>query len=332
MAEAEPSTRKFSPAFIFSIAIGVIYGVFVRLSFSQDFSQGVISTLSIGFMTLVPLAMGALTVFFYERRVGRLTYANAFIQSLRMGFVFLLVVGVLAFELLICLVMATPFFTIIAGVGGMVMLWVLRMARRRTQYKNSPNVVLVILLFAPYFVSPLERMFTPQALIHTVETMLVINATPQTIWQNIIRVPEITSDEQRPSLFQLLGVPRPIEATLNSEGVGGLRYGIFADGVAFNETITLWQPDQAIAFDIVVDTKPQQGGIFSEIGGPFFDVLGASYELEPLGNGQVVLHLSGTYRLTTNFNGYGQLWIDLIMGDFQNYILSVVKARAEKIS
>jgi hypothetical protein len=40
--------------------------------------------------------------------------------------------------------------------------------------------------------------------------------------------------------------------------------------------------------------------------------------------------LSSRHRLTTKINAYGGWWTEFLLGDIQNYILSVVKDRAER--
>jgi hypothetical protein len=64
-------------------------------------------------------------------------------------------------------------------------------------------------------------------------------------------------------------------------------------------------------------------------GGPF-DVMDGTYRIEPLENGQILLHLSSTQRITTHINSYGSLWTMYIMTDLQNNILEIIKARCEK--
>ena len=54
---------------------------------------------------------------------------------------------------------------------------------------------------------------------------------------------------------------------------------------------------------------------FGAIGGPFFDMLDGRYEIEPLSESRVILHLSSTHRLTTRFNWYAGLWTEPIVSE-----------------
>jgi hypothetical protein len=306
-----------------SVGIAVIYGVLARISFGLGSSSGLTSTLSWGFITLVPLGIGALSVFFASDN-ERYDYGYSVSAALTSSLIFLGIALIFAFELFICILMAAPFFLAISAVGAWLMCLVLRLSNRNYS-------VLAILLILPYIVSPMERFFPPLDSIRTVETQILINASAETIWQNIIRVPEIMPEEQHFDFFHLAGIPRPVEATLAIEGerVGGTRHGYFDNGLIFVETITDWQPLETISFDIHVRGRANVPAPFSEIGGRIFEILDASYTLEPVGEGQILLHLSSRHRLTTNFNAYGGLWTDWMLSDFQNYVLSIVKARCE---
>ena len=58
-------------------------------------------------------------------------------------------------------------------------------------------------------------------------------------------------------------------------------------------------------------------------------MLDGRYEIEPVSERRVILHLSSTHRLTTRFNWYAGLWTEPIMSELQRVILEVVKARSQ---
>jgi hypothetical protein len=51
--------------------------------------------------------------------------------------------------------------------------------------------------------------------------------------------------------------------------------------------------------------------------------------LEPLADGETVLHLSSRERVSTHFNAYAGFWTDAVMRSIQSSILQVIKQRAE---
>jgi len=162
-----------------------------------------------------------------------------------------------------------------------------------------------------------------------VENSVTVHASPEAVWRQIVRVPAIQESEQSFSPLHLLGLPRPVEATLSFEGIGAVRHASFERGLVFVETVNEWRPDQSIGFSIVRDRTSPPPEPLGAIGGPAFDMLSGRYEIEPLPDGRVVLHLSSAHRLTTRFNWYAGTWTEPIMSELQRYILAIVKARAE---
>jgi hypothetical protein len=313
-----------------TVLLAVGYGLFTRGLFSSNFASGFLTTISLGFLCFVPLAIGGLSVFFLNRQEDE-SWLKAIGYPWLPSLIFIAAVTLFNLEAAICVVIAAPLFCGIASIGGLVMHWILKLEKRGKIKKNSDFSVLVVLLILPYLVTPLESRIRTLDSIRVVNTQIRIHASEQAIWQNIIRVPEIQPGEQHPTLFHMMGVPEPVEATLSREGVGGLRHATFSDGLTFIETVTDWQPLQRISFTIRVARNQPVPPPFDQIGGQYFEVMDGTYTLEPLANGDVILHLSSTERLTTPFNWYSGMWTDFIMRDLQDYILGIVKARAESV-
>jgi hypothetical protein len=152
------------------------------------------------------------------------------------------------------------------------------------------------------------------------------------VWRNIERVSKISPSELPRSWNRSIGFPRPIEATLSNEGVGGIRHATFAGNVLFIETIDAWAPQRRLAFSIRADTTSIPPSTLDQhvtIGGSYFDVLHGEYILEPQADGATRLRLISRHRLSTDFNWYAQLWTDAVMRDVQRSILYVVQRRCE---
>lgn len=315
-------------AFFFGSAVALLYGLWARVTFQspwEDLWDLALGTITLGFCFAVPVAIGALTVFFAPKK-----YKTSWLYALFMPWAPCVLLGsaVLLFgwEFIICVIMALPIFLTMASFGGLVMAAIFK----NSQKTVTQNTMLGLILALPYLITPIEKQLPPPDSIRTVETQIEIQAGPETVWRNVIAVPEIKESEQGFSLFHLFGLPHPIEATLAHEGIGGIRNARFEDGLAFTETINHWEEGKGIGFEIKVNpgAAPARAPL-NQIGGKYLDVFEGGFTIEPRGADRVILHLSSRHRLSTTFNFYGGLWTDWVMRDLQNYILRVIKNRCE---
>lgn len=185
----------------------------------------------------------------------------------------------------------------------------------------------------PFGATPLERGFAPPPDIRSVESSIEIHSDAATVWKNIERVPAISANELPPAWNRTIGFPRPLEATLDHQGIGGVRHATFAGGVLFIETIDIWEPLYRLGFSIRADTRSIPTTTLDEhvtIEGPYFDVLHGDYILESVSPGVVRLRLVSRHRVSTDFNWYARLWTDAVMRDVQESILHVLKNRCER--
>lgn len=314
----------------FGIVAAVVYGILARLFFGNNQTSalsGLYGTLSLGFLLFVPLALGALSQFFAAPQ-HKLSWLHALLVPWIPSTICLILASVFSYELIICIVLAAPLFYGMSSVGGFL-IWLIFYLTKKPDKSNTPT--LMIILLAPYLITPVEFLIAPQNDVRTIESTIVITASPETVWQNIIRFRHVTPSEEGNSLFKIAGLPRPLEATLEYEGVGAIRRGQWEDGFAFNGLITEWAPHERYRLTLYADTRNAHSTWvpLGEIGGRYFDMVDDSYVIERLGNGQVRLHLTSAYRMTTRFNAYGTLWGDLFLRDIQQYILRIEKERSE---
>jgi hypothetical protein len=318
-------------ALVAAVAAGLVYGLASRFLFGPESGNGLLGVMTFAFIFLVPLGLGALTVHLAAPQYRR-SLANAILTPWAATVLTLLAAFVTGFEGMICIVMIAPAFLVMASIGGVTIYLVHRIAARRGMAQLNAATVL-LLLALPYLIGPLEQTLGTAKSLRVVETQIRIHADAATVWANIARVPEILPHEQYTSLAHVIGFPKPLEATLSYEGVGGVRHATFERGVLFVETVTVWEPLRRLAFTIHADPDQIPARALDEhvtVGGPYFDVLDGEYVIEPLADGAVMLHLRSTHRLSTSFNPYARLWTDWVMRDVQNNILQVVRDRAER--
>lgn len=309
-----------------TLIIAVLGGLAYGYAMVQVFGWGVAKSTgmaSFAFLVLVPIGIGALTAAF---NASNQSYMTTVVNAIVVSIVFLASAAMVYSGMFFCIVIAAPLWLIPVLVGALLV----RVFQHYIRNRTGQRVFVGLMVALPLMFAPLETYIPAPDWVRMVEDDIVIDGTPEQVWGHIIRMQTISPDEQRPSLYHTLGVPRPIRATLDREAVGGVRVGEFEYGLTFHEIITVWQPHQAVRFDVRVHTNTRDTDILAQIGGRYFDIEEAGYRIEPLANGQVRLYLSSTYRLSTHFNPYGVLWSDWILHDFQSYVLQTVKARVER--
>jgi hypothetical protein len=303
-------------------AVGLTYGLSLRLLAGLHVSG--FEVMSLGFIVFMPFALGCVTVYFAELRGRQSLWVWALLPWVAVG-------GALAGTLIallegwVCAVMFLPIALVLATIGGIAGGLAGRVIRSRRIRAATMACVMVV----PFFTASWEKPVFYQLESRQVEHVIDIQAPPDVVWRNVERVPTIRKNELPKTWAGRIGFPDPIEATLSHEGVGGVRNASFERGLAFIETVDVWEPERRLAFTIAASkTTPLDEHV--RVGGQYFDVLRGEYRLEPLGNGVTRLHLSSQHRLSTDFNWYARLWTDAVMSDLQWRILQVIKLRCEK--
>lgn len=310
----------------FSILVSVLYALAAYFTFLASNQNDIfLMLLTHSFLWGIPLGLSAFVSFFApERYRGDLMY-GALVSGLTV-MIFFGVVLVLTLGLLICFVVFLPVMVGAAVIGGLFFSALMKIFNNRN---TTMGLVLIPLMAIPWLTAPLEVGAAAPDQYRVVRSSVVVRADPDTIWANIVRVAEITPEEQPFTWFHLMGIPRPVEAVMDGEGLAASRYGYFNNGLVFTEEITVWEPGRKITFDILANSLDSLPEPINQIGGRYFEVLDATYEIEPLGDGLYRLNLSSTHRLSTHVNGYTGWWTDKIMGDFQMYLLEIIKNRVE---
>jgi hypothetical protein len=204
---------------------------------------------------------------------------------------------------------------------GIELLWI---SRRGAGTKIMASIVPLL----PLLVLPLERLLPLVTSVETVSNTIEIDAPPGRVWGHVVRVREIQPDERVWLLAYAAGVPKPVRAELDHDGLGGLRRGIFDNGLTFHEVITLWEPERHVAFTIE-PYAPSVYAPFDNIGRTYLGLVDAEYTLTELGQGRMRLELSSRHRVTTRYNAYSTLLTRHMMSEFQADLLRIIKARAE---
>jgi hypothetical protein len=313
--------------FLIGASVGLLYGLLIRFGSVMFPNSNIFAEMSIGFLLFLPFAMGFSTIFWIERRRAQSVSVWAFLPWIP------ILGGTLATVLVfwegtICAVLFLPISLTLSTLGGLAAGY----ASNLRSSRKAANLTLGCVLLLPLLVTPWEGKVFSQSELRTVDTSILIHASPTVVWRNIERVPQIQPSELSPSWTRRIGFPAPLEATLSSEGIGGVRHATFTGGVLFIENVDEWAPEQRLAFSIHAQSNQIPKWTLDDhvrVGGKFFDVLRGEYSIELLSGGVVRLRLTSEHRLSTDFNWYARLWTDAIMKDIQTTILEVIRNRCE---
>ncbi|MCB0377847.1 MAG: hypothetical protein KDD33_05080 [Bdellovibrionales bacterium] len=306
-----------------SIGASLIYGILMRAMMVWHWNGVAFTIMSNTFLFIVPMIMGYITIATMTQKSDKLLRA-LFLPWIPViaGIIFTLIV---AWEGSICAIFYVPMAMVMSSLGGFIA-WMLG---KSGQSKKMMMAMLVL----PFMSQPLENMHSPKDQFKTVHSTVEIHADEAAVWNQIKSVPKISTSEMQDSWVHRIGFPRPLDAEIDKESVGGVRLARFERGLTFVETVTDWQENKTLAFNIDVDPKDIPPTALDEhvtIGGPYFDVLNGRYTLERKSKDKIILHLTSEFRLSTNFNWYADFWTERVMQRIQGDILSVVKKRAEQ--
>ncbi|KOS05080.1 hypothetical protein AM493_02800 [Flavobacterium akiainvivens] len=298
------------------ILLGIVYGILTRLFMDSNIA-------SITFMVAVPVVVGLIPLFFIHNEQQKSYKSLIFIPWLTiLGF--FLSLYLLGIEDLICFLILLVPFIVLGTLGAFIYRFV-------SIHKEKKKGRLLVIGIVPFLLLPLEQVFIAPSQSYTVTSTIIVNALPEEIWHNIVEVPTITNAEYTPGVFNHLGIPRPVNATVTKKAIGGIRTGTFSGGLQFTEKIIDYTQNKRLEVSIAIGHVPKSKKVFEQhvLKGNYFTFENATYTLTPMANGTVKLSLSAGYSLTTNVNFYGKWWADMMIKDFQDRLLEVIAARCE---
>jgi hypothetical protein len=321
MSVSKQTGKSLLASFLFSLAyMGILYGL-------HGYSRAPwYSIMSLGFLLLGPFATGALVnAFAHDEDRGN--FENLVLLPVLYSVISLVLACLLKVEGRICVLMAAPVFVILSPLGACAHYLFVR--NRKGPIRRAG---LAGILMLPMIAGPIESHVGARSDFAITRDSILIDAPAGTVWKNIIRVPRIDPGELHPGLASAMGFPDPVAADLDREGLGGVRRASFRGNLVFTETIDRWEEGRALSFTIVPNTAEVPPSTLDEhmiVGGRYFNVLRGTYEIEARPDGKCLLKLSSEHVSTTDFNTYASLWGRLVMGDIQNRILQVIRARCE---
>ena len=101
---------------------------------------------------------------------------------------------------------------------------------------------------------------------------------------------------------------------------------------SFQERITAWEPSRRLewSFNFINSTVQDYTDKHISPDGEFLKIDSGDYVLRPISADKTELILTTRYIAKTHVNPYAKLWGELLMGDIQENVLTIIKDRAER--
>ncbi|MCD9085476.1 hypothetical protein [Stenotrophomonas sp. SY1] len=304
--------------------IGAALGVALRLLFGM-LPRDMQGPMSLAFLVGTPLAVGAITIVGTPRQQRTWSYL-IFAPWLAM-LLMLLGCALAMLEGSICLALMAPLFFACASVGGLIMGAILHFREAGAAHVSAIAALPLLMLLAEMHMPLVDRDME-------LRRELVVDATPETIWQQIHSARAIQPQELPLSLTHLIGVPKPLEGINVQTEDGEVRFSRWERGVHFRAHVTHSEANRSVSWRYMFDPDSFPTGSMDEhvaIGGRYFDLRDTTFKLTPIGVGQTHLQIVAHYRLSTTINAYAVPVSRVLGNDFLDTILSLYKRRSESM-
>lgn len=316
-----PEPNRSLTIALLALLLGAIVGVFSSDYFASAYA-------GIGAFLMIPAAIGGLFSQLSDP-AGRWKLMGCFFWP-TIGLLMLALVAWLLFgEGAICIAMVLPLWAPAAIVGALVT----RYNARRDHQANDPSrlngvgwLALPILLLTSEAVAP------PDWQSVSVVREVAIDANRDEIWPLLQNVRNISSHEGLGNFtHDVLGVPRPTDADLVRRDGKLIRIAHWGRDLRFEEIITDRTAGELLQWTFAFPDKSVQLHTDRHISpnGPLLKIETGRYDLDAIGEGRSRLRLTTTFRMRTRFAGYLGWWGETLLGDVQDNVLEIIKARAE---
>jgi hypothetical protein len=305
-------------------ALAIIISAFVCLT--AVWCANKLSSYGWGVFVGLPFCIGLISVVVFSWRVRRTWKECQFVAIAACGVAAGALLAV-AFEGLICLIMAAPIGLVLALLGATVGYHI---QHHNYLLRNPATQLLLLVIYSPVMIGSEARLSatTPE---YKVTTSVEVNAPPSRVWLHVITFTPLSEPDEW--LFKT-GIAYPVRAVIMGHGVGALRYCVFSTG-AFVEPITDWNEPRLLEFSVTQNPAPMreltpydnihprhlQGFLVSSRG---------QFLLIDLAGGRT--RLEGTTWYTHGLwpSSYWRLWSDFIIHRIHLRVLNHVKDLSEK--
>ncbi len=266
-------------------------------------------TLIFSVFVIVPLLMGIIGSWFWTKEVIKSKTLAGY--SVLNGFIAIILSFIFLGEGIICLLIVSPLIFAFIITGSF-------MGKRMFSRNNQKlNVSVFSLLFVVFIVDSLSE----HNYVNLVADEMVIQATPDQVWKHVVSFDKIEKKDDY-WLFKI-GMPSPMQTTVDGYYKGSGRKCIFSNGYVFDEKIVTYLPNKDLTFDIV--GQPLDPEIMGHI-----DILRGQFLLKDNGNGTTTLVGNSWYRLHVFPVWYYDIWAKSITRNVHLRVMEHIKLLSEK--
>lgn len=214
-------------------------------------------------------------------------------------------------EGVICLLIVSPLIFGFIVAGALI---------GRVVYRQKSNTINVSLFGALLLIFAIDQFSEPE-FARKVSDTVIINAPIEKVWPLVVEYEPIQIKESY-WLFKI-GMPSPMQSTVDAHETGGGRKCVFSNGYVFDEKMIVYKPNEELTFDIVA--QPGDPEIMGHI-----DILRGQFILVDNADGTTTLVGNSWYRLYVFPVWYFDVWAESITRNVHLRVMEHIKILAEK--
>lgn len=304
-----------------SVLIGALYGLLFRVLGGMDLISEFYSVFSITFIWVVPVMIGVIPIIFSNDEIFK-SKKNHFLFPFLSVLIFFILAFATRLEDLFCILIISIPFILVAGLAGLLVGFIVNEQRKKK---------LKSLLLIPFILGPIESFIESPNTSFNVESKIIINANKALVWNHLIEVSFIESGEFEDGFFQNIGVPRPLESKLEIMDGVEYRIGYFTDELVLVESISKIDTLNFVEFEIHMDKSKLRDVPMDQhvLESGYFQFNTISYRLNSINSEKTELTLKCEYEIESKMNYYANFWAELVVKDFGDRLLDVLKRKIE---
>ena len=260
---------------------------------------------------LIPIVMGIINAYWWQN-LG-LSSNHRLLHTFSNLAILLLLSFIFMGEGVFCLIIVSPLIFLFLFTGVFIGK---AMFENRNKKLNSSIIGLLFIVFMIDVASDhkFERVVSDE---------IIINTTPDKIWKHVVAFDPI-KEEPKFWMFKL-GMPKPMQTTVNGYCNGAGRKCIFNDKIVFDEKIVVFEPNKNLTFDII--KQPEDPEIIGHI-----VIQKGQFILKDNHNGTTTLVGNSWYKLNVFPAIYYDLWAESITRNVHLRVMDHIKILSEENS